>query len=404
MAPWRSMKFHRPGHMLVRRLWLPLALVLIGTLSACAGAPSTADRQAIEQLAPLELDDGALSAPAAAAGVATPDLLALDDAMREFVARYAAGKGNSRQRMMSLHRAITGVGVLNIQYDPFADGSAREAFHRGTANCLSYANLFIALAREAGLDARYQWLEVRPRWSRVGERISVGLHVNAVVKLRNGERFMVDIDPLPSRDIAGSLEISDRDARALYHSNIAMGALAEEDLARAWGEGVRALQITPKMSHLWVNLGAVYRSANQHREAEKSYLRALELDSWSSSAMTNLAILYDLEGRYEEREYWQRQVDRYQQSNPYYHAWLGDQAGKRGDWSGALEQYDKAVELMPDDSSLLFARGMILYRLHDLTAAAADMRRAIKFADLRADRDVYQRQLDELRREQFVGL
>jgi Flp pilus assembly protein TadD len=398
------MLVRRPGRLATRWRLFALALVLIGALSACAGTPSILDTQVTDQLAPLQLADGELAASEAAAGVATPDLLAMDDSMRDFVARYTGGTGNSRQRMMALHRAITGAGILNIQYDPFADGSAREVFYRGTANCLSYANLFIALAREAGLDAHYQWLEVRPRWSRVGERISVGLHVNVVVKLRNGERYMVDIDPLPSRDIAGSLEISDRDARALYHSNIAMGALAEDDLERAWGQGVRALHISPQMSHLWVNLGAVYRAADQHREAEKSYLRALELDSWSSSAMTNLAILYDLEGRYEEREYWQGQVDRYQQSNPYYHAWLGDQAGKTGDWSVALEQYDKAVELMPDDSSLLFARGMILYRLNDLAAAAADMRRAIKFADLRVDRDVYQQRLDEVRREQLVGL
>jgi tetratricopeptide (TPR) repeat protein len=403
MASFCSLLLVRnPGQLAIR--WYLAALVLACTLAACAGSPPEFDRQVIGQLAPLRLDGDELPALQAAASVETPDLLATDDTMREFVARYTTDVGNSRQRMMSLHRAITGAGVLNMQYDPFADGSAQEVFHRGTANCLSYANLFVALAREAGLDAHYQWLEVRPRWSRVGERVSVGLHVNVLVRLRSGERYMVDIDPLPSRDITDSREISDRDARALYHSNIAMGALAEDDLQEAWRQGVRAVQINPQMAHLWVNLGAVYRSADQHREAEKSYLRALELDPWSSPAMTNLAILYDLENRHEEREYWQGRVDRYQQANPYYHAWLGDQAGKAGDWSAALEQYDMAVSLKPDDSSLLFARGMILYQLHDLQRAAADLKRAVKFADLRADMELYQRQLDELRREQLVGL
>ncbi|MDH3992831.1 MAG: hypothetical protein OEV47_07950, partial [Gammaproteobacteria bacterium] len=182
MAPFRSMLVRRPGRLATRWRLFALALVLIGALSACAGTPSTLDPQVIDQLAPLQLAAGELAASEAAAGVATPDLLAMDDSMRDFVARYTGGTGNSRQRMMALHRAITGAGILNIQYDPFADGSAREVFYRGTANCLSYANLFIALAREAGLDAHYQWLEVRPRWSRVGERISVGLHVNVVVK------------------------------------------------------------------------------------------------------------------------------------------------------------------------------------------------------------------------------
>ncbi len=32
-----------------------------------------------------------------------------------------------------------------------AGGGARDVFHRGSANCLSYASLFVALAREADL-------------------------------------------------------------------------------------------------------------------------------------------------------------------------------------------------------------------------------------------------------------
>ena len=151
-----------------------------------------------------------------------------------------------------------------MRYDPEAGGTARDAFHRGTANCLSYASLFVALAREAGLDADYQWLEVSPRWMRDGERVTVRLHVNVLVKLGQGEQFMVDIDPLESRDIAGSRQISDTDALALYHSNIAMNALADEHTEEAWLQAVRALQLSPGTAHLWVNLGAVYRFNGQH--------------------------------------------------------------------------------------------------------------------------------------------
>lgn len=379
-----------------------VALSLLAALSACA-VTSPATIGTVSQLAPLQLEGRELTVMDAAA-TPTPNLLAIDDAMREFVERYTGGAANKRQRLMSLHRAIAGAGTLAVQYDPFADGSAREVFYQGSANCLSYASLFVALAREAGLDAAYQWLDVRPQWSREGDRVLVGLHVNVVVKLRQGGRYMVDIDPLPSAEVAGSLELTDSDAQALHHNNVAMAALAEDDLEQAWNNGVRALQLNPQMAHLWVNLGAIYRSAHQYREAEGSYLQALELDPWSHPAMTNLAILYGLEDRQEDRAYWLGRVERYRQSNPFYHAWLGDQAGKAGEWPAALEHYEAAVELSPRDSGLRFARGMIHYQLDDLDAAAADIQRAIELATLRSEVESYQAQLARLRQEQLVAI
>ena len=45
-----------------------------------------------------------------------------------------------------------------------ADGTfvAAETFARGRGNCLGYTNLFIALARDLGLNARYQLIESHP--------------------------------------------------------------------------------------------------------------------------------------------------------------------------------------------------------------------------------------------------
>jgi len=307
------------GGGLCLRLALTLILVLAGALAGCASHPSA--QQAVQQLPPLQIDGRLIETKAVPALAPTPDLLALNQPMREFVARYADG-GSQRQRLMSLHRAVRGGGTLNLQYDPFAEGSAQQVFERGTANCLSYANLFVALAREAGLDAHYQWLEVRPQWSRVGDRVLVGLHVNVLVRLRQGRHFMVDIDPLPAQDIADSQQISDVDGAALYHSNIAMSALASEELEAAWLNAVRALQLSPDMSHLWVNLGAIYRQAGQYEAAENSYLQALALDDWQHSAMSNLVVLYGMQGREQERAYWHSRVENYQQSNPYYYAEL----------------------------------------------------------------------------------
>ncbi|MFV0277448.1 MAG: transglutaminase domain-containing protein [Parahaliea sp.] len=333
-----------------------------------------------------------------AATLPTPELLAVDEDMRDFVRRYAPASRHPRQRLVNLHSAVKGSGVLDLQYDPFADGSAREVFRRGSANCLSYAHLFVALAREAGLDARDQWLELRPQWTRLGERVALRLHVNVLVKLRDGEQFMADIDPLSSSEVADTRLLADEDAQALYHNNLAMDALARGALAQAWRQGVRALLLSPEMGSLWVNLGAIYRSAGHYAAAERSYFQALQLDGNDRSAMNNLMVLYEHQGREGERAYWEERVRRYRQTNPYYHAWQGDQAGEAGDWDAALAHYRRALELRGNDSRLLYAIGVVEYRRGEFTPATDYIGRAIDAATRRGDIDDYRLQLETVLR------
>jgi transglutaminase-like putative cysteine protease len=180
---------------------LPL-LVCALALAGCAALPELAFDKAA--LPPLELD-GQLYLPEDVTTDLTPrQLLATTEEMREFVALHTRGNNYSRTRLMSLHWAVKSPGMLGMRYDPFAEGNARQAFERGTANCLSYAHMFIALAREAGLDARYQWMEVRPEWHRMGERVAVRLHVNVLVRMRDGSEYTVDIDPLSRTEVAGT--------------------------------------------------------------------------------------------------------------------------------------------------------------------------------------------------------
>jgi Flp pilus assembly protein TadD len=379
-----------------------LGVVLLCGIVGCSSLPSSPDAQ--PEILPLKVADHSVGLEDVTFLAPTPELLALDDEMEAFVARYTRDLRSQRGRLNQLHRAIRGNGVLNLQYDPYAEGSAAEAFHRGTVNCLSYANLFVAMAREAGLNARYQWVDVRPRWSRLGERVAVSLHVNVLVRVRDGAEYMADIDPLRPGDITGTRVISDQDAQALYHSNIAMDALSEESLDQAWAHAVRAVQLAPKMGHLWVNLGAVYRRSGQHDAAEQSYLYALQLDSQDRSAMNNLVVLYELQGRADEQAHWQQRIARYQGSNPYYHAWLGDKAGEEGNWPLALTHYQEALSLARDDSRLLYATGLIYHHLEELTAASRLITEAIAHATLRSEIQNYQTQLDVVKREQLARL
>ncbi len=177
-----------------------------------------------------------------------------------------------------------------------------------------------------------------------------------------------------------------------------MQSLAGGDVGQAWFDAVRALQLSPSMAHLWVNLGAVYRAAGQFRAAEDSYRQALLLDPGEHSAMNNLVVLFRMEGRDTERAYWEARVASYRDANPYYHAWLGEQAASAGDWDEARRHYEHAVALSSGDSRLLYSLGQVHWELGDQVAASRYLERAIESASLRSEIVAYRAQLNAWRR------
>ena len=58
---------------------------------------------------------------------------------------------------------------------------------------------------------------------------------------------------------------------------------------------------------------------------------------------------------------------------------------------------------MPRDSSLLFARGVVYYRLNDLDDAARSIKMAIEFATLNTATAFYEEELAQVKRAQLVG-
>ncbi|GAB5415152.1 MAG: hypothetical protein Cons2KO_27550 [Congregibacter sp.] len=356
----------------------------------------------VADVPPLKYDDQLYLAEAVTP--AANDVLALTQEMRDFVYQHTSGARTSHQKLMALHWAIKSSSALDMEYDPFGDGNAREVFHRGTANCLGYAHMFVALAREAGLNARYQWMEVRPEWHRIGDRVAVRLHINVQVKMRDGTEYMVDIDPLGRNEVAGARILDDSEALALHHNNLAMMALAEERPAEAWASLVRGIETAPGLSQLWVNLGAIYRHSGQYREAEQAYFQALDVDSGDRSAMNNLVVLYELEGREQEREYWLDRMHRYRERNPYYHASLGDDAMNAQDWDTAYDHYQKAQKLQPDDGQLLYSMGIIQHKRGLDDDAERLIKLAIERASFHVEKARYRIELRSIKEQRAASL
>ena len=184
---------------------------------------------------------GTVEAADAATEVPEIDLLAMDPEMESFLDKYVRPVRTQRQRLHMLHRSLRAAGMLNLDYEPSANGTALETFHSAQANCLSYASLFVAMARAVGLHAEFQVVDTKPEWDRRGDRLAVAIHVNAVVKLKGNERFEVDIDPLSRSRIVGTRIIDDEEALALYHNNVGMEMVLAGDTAAGYKRLGKAL-------------------------------------------------------------------------------------------------------------------------------------------------------------------
>ena len=119
--------------------------------------------------------------------------------------------------------------------------------------------------------------------------------------------------------------------------------------------------------------------------------------------MNNLMVLYELEGDAEQFAHWEARVDRYRDRNPYYHAWLGDQAAEEGDWRGALGHYLEALDLQPEDSNLHFGVGLIYEQLDQPKAALRYVQQALDLATLRRDHELYRVKYEEINRSLVAG-
>ncbi len=96
----------------VARAFLCVCLPLFGLVFVTACAPNTTHIDALANLSPLVFDGHAISVDDVATLVPTPDLLGVDDDMREFIEAYTGALYNDRQRMNHLHQSITSSAIL----------------------------------------------------------------------------------------------------------------------------------------------------------------------------------------------------------------------------------------------------------------------------------------------------
>ena len=305
------------------------------------------------------------------------DAFGLDDDMRAFVASVAAG--DTKTRMNGLLDGMRDGGFLSLRYANDFTRTASGTFHDRVGNCLSFTMLFVGLARAAGLDARYQVVEVPPTWTDDLGLVAVGEHINALVVVSD-RGSVVDFNDASFRETYPTRVVSDDYAAALYYTNLGAEALGRQDYEASFALLREAVGTHADLAAAWVNLGVLYLRVERLDYAESAFLRALQTDPREQSAFSNLESVYSALGNSDLAARYGAQIRRYRDINPYYHYAAAQGAFNEKRYEDALASLRTAIRLKGDEDEFYSLQGEALVALGRKEQASESFARAKELA------------------------
>lgn len=245
------------------------------------------------------------------------ELTELTDGMILFLSRNIDEDDHPNKKLRDLLYAVIGSGQFDLIYDD-STRTAEDTFREQRGNCLSFTNMFVAMARHIGLDADYQEVSVPPSWAVIGQSLLFSQHVNVLVSLDKDSQRIVDFNMADFDFDYDRKVISDTRARAHYFSNIGVDYMLKGETANAFVNFRESVAEDPTFGPAWVNLGILYRREEFPDYAEAAYLTALDVEQFNLVAMSNLSSLYEEQGDAERAAFYEEQVKYHRSQNPYY--------------------------------------------------------------------------------------
>ena len=315
----------------------------------------------------------------------------MQDFLDEHVARTAARVPRLRQ----LAYAIISGGSFRLEYDE-RTRTASETFRARRGNCLSFSNMFVAMARQVGLDVGYQEVDVPPDWSFRDDAFVLNRHVDVLVDLGKEGEHVVDFNMDDFRTSYDRRRISDARALAHFYNNMAVERMQAGDTASALLYFRKATGHDPLFSPAWTNLGMLYWRKGHPDYAEAAYLQALKADERDLVAMSNLASLYERRGDQERAALYRKRVIDHRQRNPYYRFQLAREAFQAQDYDVAISHLKYAIRKKKNEDQFYFLMGLSHLKKGDERAVRRWLSRAKEVAATDALKRRYTSKLDNL--------
>lgn len=308
---------------------------------------------------------------------------AVDEEMRAWLAGHSADlalEGTPEERLQALLAVLVDPQGFGLRYSGTATLTAREVFNQRVGNCLSFTHLFVALARELGLDAYYVEVRRAPRFEQSGDLVVVWEHVTAGFGPPE-KRLMLEFASAQQAASGPSRRLSDLTAIAMHYSNRGAELLRAGHLPEAvrWLE--TAVALDPGWSHAWLNLGVTRRRRGDLAGAEAAYRRAIAASPDSPQPYFNLAGLLRVRGEGNAAHEMLVLLRREDNRDPFVHLALGDESLSQGRLGEAHRFYRRAVRLAPGSAEPRSAIGLWALRRRRPSRAGRAFARAERLSE-----------------------
>lgn len=368
-------------------LWL-VGVVWLAPVAASAGHEIPVD--VLLAAGPLEIS--ASPGPT----ISQADILAVSPEMLAFVGDHVNPGASDVFKLQQLIDAIMDPEAFGLTYDEITR-TASETFRTRHGNCLSFSAMFVALARQVGLSAQFEEVDIPPDWSMNEDVFVLSRHVNVRVDLGQGGIHVVDFNIGDFKTTYEIHTIGDRRAYAHFYNNLGVERMQDRDVAGAARMFRLAVEAQDdEFAPAWTNLGTLYRWNGQLDYAEGAYLQALRADKRNTVAMSNLVALYEKLGERDKAEVYRKRVEEHRMGNPYYRFWLAQDAFYDHDYATAIEHLKFATRRNRDEDRFVFLLGLCHLMQGDDAEARHCFARAEELAASDAQRKRYSTKIENL--------
>ncbi len=204
-------------------------------------------------------------------GLVLESPLTVSPQVRSLVREKVGYAGTEKSRLLKLVRFLSEVDGLGFQYQTQSSLTAEKAFVARRGDCMSYANLLVALARTLDVPVRFVRITQLPVTWEAGGRFFESSHM-AVALGRNAswdQAVVVDFGNVHTSPWRFALydDVSDDEAFVLFQNNVAVQRMLAGDV----GTAERILRIlhhhAPRTPEVPNNLSLVLLQTGREREA-----------------------------------------------------------------------------------------------------------------------------------------
>ena len=284
--------------------------------------------------------------------------IVLSPEMISFANHHTGTTSDARKKLNRLIRAVFRKQHLGFQYGNQKTRNAREAFADRRGNCVSFSLMFVALARHAGLRARFQ--EAIPRDGAASFPVANSkIHMNVVI----GRDWEVDFNPNYMKKQFQRRFLSDEEALAHYYNNIGVESLRKGDTEQAMLAARKAVACNASLAAAWNTLAICFKRSEQYHLARVTYQTALAKDPTIIQARANWASMeFDLGYPGEAAAIYAGVTAKNQ--NPYHLFNRAMTRTQHGDLKGAEKLLLKAVRINPSHSGFYIHLAQMAQGLH----------------------------------------